>query len=83
MKKDTAVKVTATTNGTLMLITLFRLTCSKRKRLCNSVQYANLKRSRVEGEMISMDEHPQGCQGNEEPMRKGVKADELGNISTD
>lgn len=44
---------------------------------------ANLERSWVEGEAISMDEHPQGCQGDEEPASKGGKVDELVDFSSD
>lgn len=42
---------------------------------------ANLERPRVEGEAISVDEHPQGCQGDEEPASKGGKVDELVDLS--
>lgn len=31
----------------------------------------------MEREAIAVDEHPQGCQGNEEPAAEGGKADEL------
>lgn len=42
---------------------------------------ANLERPRVEGEAISVDEHPQGCQGDEEPASEGGKVDELVDLS--
>lgn len=42
---------------------------------------ANLERPRVEGEAISVDEHPQGCQGDEEPSSEGGKVDELVDLS--
>lgn len=43
----------------------------------------NLERPRVVGEAISMDEHSQGCQGDEEPAREGGKVDELVDLSAD
>lgn len=43
----------------------------------------HLERSWVEGEAISMDEHPQGCQGDEEPACEGGKVDELVDFSGD
>lgn len=42
---------------------------------------ANLERPRVEGEAISVDEHPQGCQGDKEPSSEGGKVDELVDLS--
>lgn len=38
---------------------------------------SNLERSRVKGEAVSVDEHPQGRQGDEEPASEGDKVDEL------
>lgn len=49
----------------------------------NNHRHANLERPWVEGEAISMDEHPQGCQGDEEPASKGGKVDELVDLPSD
>lgn len=49
----------------------------------NKHRHANLERPWMEGEAISMDEHPQGCQGNEEPTREGDEVDELVDFSGD
>lgn len=88
MKKQTTVKVTAMATGTFGL--------SERKEQsqikAGSVLAqggkngewhgrANLERSWVEGEAISVDEHPQGCQGDEEPASEGGKVDELVDLS--
>lgn len=35
------------------------------------------------GEPESMDEHAQGCQGDEEPAREGGKVDELVDFTSD
>lgn len=42
----------------------------------------HLERSWVKGKAISMDEHPQGCQGDEKPASKGCKVDELIDLSS-
>lgn len=42
----------------------------------------DLEGSWVEGEAISVDEHPQGCQGDEEPAAEGGKVDELVDLSS-
>lgn len=49
----------------------------------NNHGQSNLERSRVEREAIAMDEHPQGCQGDEEPASKGGEVDELVDLSSD
>lgn len=49
----------------------------------NNHRHTHFERSWVEGEAISMDEHPQGCQGDEEPATKGGKVDELVDLSSD
>ena len=49
----------------------------------NNHRHANLERPWLEGEAISMDEHPQGCQGDEEPASEGGKVDELEDFSGD
>lgn len=38
---------------------------------------SNLERSRVKGEAIAVDKHPQGCQGDEKPASEGGEVDEL------
>lgn len=48
-----------------------------------TTEHTNPERSWVEGEAISMDEHSQGCQGDEEPAGKGGKVDELVDLSSD
>lgn len=35
----------------------------------------------MKGEAISVDEHPQGCQADEEPAAEGGKVDELVDLS--
>lgn len=46
-------------------------------------RFTDLEGSRVEGEAVSMDEHPQGCQGDEEPTSEGGKVDELVDFSAE
>lgn len=87
MKKQTTVKVTAMTTGTFGLserkeqsqIKSWPVLCTVKKLKWQG--RANLERPRVEGEAISVDEHPQGCQGDEEPASKGGKVDELVDLS--
>lgn len=84
MKKQTTVKVTAITRGT------FHNTADSTRLFTDAAQYKehlffppDLERSRVEGEAVSVDQHPQGCQGDEEPASKGGKVDELVDFSSD
>lgn len=74
MKKQTTVKVTAMTSGTFRLTTgELRIEVTVRE----NEGVSNLERSWVEGEAIPVDEHPQGCQGDEEPASEGDKVEEL------
>lgn len=84
MKKQTTVKVTAMTSGTLGRQAgqppVSRLV--KHQERCAVGLFVakprtDLEGSWVEGEAISVDEHPQGRQGDEEPAAEGGKVDEL------
>lgn len=44
---------------------------------------SDLERSRVKGEAIAVDKHPQGRQGDEKPASKGDKVDELVDFPSD
>lgn len=86
MKKQTTVKVTAMTRGTFgssKKTTVHGQFSLGYNEECCTVGHTNLERSRVEREAISMDEHPQSCQGDEEPASKGGKIDELVDLSSD
>jgi len=45
--------------------------------------HTDLERSYVVGEAIPMEDHPQGCQGDEEPAGEGDEADELVDVPHD
>lgn len=87
MKKQTTVKVTAMTKGTLRWVSKqdrWSESCNvKEEKLKDSEKHTDLEGPWVVGEAVSMDEHAQGCQGDEEPAWKRGKVDELVDFPSD
>lgn len=76
MKKLTTVKVTAMAKGTFKWVNRQERLQStamlkrEKRKLKDSEKHTNLEGPWVVGEAVSMNEHAQGCQGDEEPARE-------------
>lgn len=84
MKKQTTVKMTAMARGTFGVHKQEARLGSghgRRRTMHHADTPTDLKRPRVERKAISVDEHPQGRQGDEEPASEGGKVDELVDFS--